>query len=168
MAFHRILGLIISLFVVGCSNYDITVNDTLIYGPSRLLSVQAVSDEALAACLRQHIEDANLTRVEQVTAVNCSNAGIGSLDGLAQFNAIDTLKLSGNALRNLVELERLTALTRLWLDDNQVIDAVPLAQLKQLTELDLSGNTKLQCPDKGLFAKDITLRLPSHCAGSTP
>lgn len=152
-----------SWLLVGCGQYDIKVNDTLVYTPAKLLRVQGITDPALAMCLEQAIADHLITAIAELKELNCSNAGIETLDGLALFHGLEQLKLSSNRIRNLVELEKLTLLVNLWLDDNTVIDIVPLADLPRLAQLDVSDNPSLQCPHRGLFAPSITVLIPKHC-----
>ena len=85
------------------------------------------------------------------------------LAGLGQFTGIRQLKLSDNAIRNLVELSRLTLVEALYLENNQVIDPVPLFDLPALQTLDLSGNESLQCPASSALLKVEALTLPGHC-----
>lgn len=151
------------LLLVGCENYDFTVNDRLIYGPSKLFFDFSVADPALDSCLRQGIADGNVDNPRQLRSLNCSDAGISDLTGLAQFPALEQLKFSNNEIRNLVELTQLPQLERIWLDNNRIVDPVPLSQLPLLALIDLSGNPTLQCPKAGVLADVADLKLPKHC-----
>ena len=156
-----VVGLLVLL--TGCENYDITVNERLIYGPGRIFTDFETDDAALEACLHQAIADGHINHPRQLMALNCSDAGISDLSGLAQFPSLTQIKLSNNKIRNLVELGQLRQLERVWLDHNAVVDPVPLAQLRSLSVLDLSGNAALQCPQSGLLDAIATLTLPKHC-----
>ena len=166
---HRFLntfpiGLLASyLLLAGCGQYDIKVNDKLVYTPAKLLQVQGITDPALAICIEQAIADNLITSVTQLKALNCSNAGIKTLDGLAAFHSLEQLKLSNNQIRNLLELEKLTLLVNLWLDDNVIVDIVPLAGLARLAQLDVSNNPALQCPTRELFSPSVAVTLADHC-----
>lgn len=149
--------------LTACNSVDVTLNDALIYEPPRLLRDFAISDPGLKSCIQQQIEDRKITSAGDLTDLNCSSAGITSLDGLATFPGLQRLKLSDNRILNLVELGRLTGLAGLWLDGNRIVDPVPLTALNALTELDLSGNPNLQCPDAGAFPGIKHLTLPEHC-----
>lgn len=163
---HRSSALILSLslfLLCACQGYDFTVNDRVVYSPQPLFANFDVPDPALRACLEQAIADASATAAVQLNDLNCSHAGIGSLEGLSIFTGLSRLRLSSNTIRNLVELDRLIALRELYLDGNRVIDPVPLYQLSALQVVDLSGNPGLQCPRSGSFAGVETVILPEHC-----
>jgi len=160
----RIAGTVVATaLLAACTSVDITLNDALIYEPPRLFRDFAVSDPHLKSCIQQQIEDRRITAAEGLTDLNCSSAGITSIDGLATFTGLQRLKLSDNRILNLVELGQLTGLVGLWLDGNRIVDPVPLAALDNLAELDLSDNSNLQCPGAGAFPDIEHLTLPEHC-----
>ena len=146
-----------------CENYDYTVNERVVYTTRPLLVDFEVADAALRDCLEQTIADRGISTVSQLTELNCSNAGIADLAGLGQFRGLLYLRLSANAVRNLVELESLQALQELYLDDNRVVDPVPLYRLSELRFVDLSKNPDLQCPEKPGLLRAETVVLPRHC-----
>jgi hypothetical protein len=152
--------------LAACGNYDFTVNEKVVYTPRPLFADFEVPDDALRACLEQAIKDDRVTAASELSALNCSHAGIASLEGLGVFTGISRLKLSSNRIRNLTELARLTVLEELFLDDNQVVDPVPLYELPALYRLDLSGNPDLQCPASGALLRVEHLELPAHCRES--
>ena len=158
---YRICAL--CLFLAACQNYDVTLNDRQVYGPTRLFTDFEVTDEALQRCIEQRIADENISDPLKLTALNCSNAGIASLNGLGQFAGLTQLKFSDNRIRNLVELGQLSAIESLWLYNNVVVDPVPLAQLRKLQKLDLTNNPTLQCPKAGLLDYIASLTVPEHC-----
>lgn len=149
--------------MAGCGNYDFKVNEKVVYTPQPLFSDFAISDPALRACVEQAIIDQKVVEANQLLILNCSNAGISALDGLEIFTGLRQLKLSANAIRNLMALATMSSLESLYLDDNEVVDPVPLYELLSLRNLDLSGNAQLQCPaGNALFqVEDVTL--PEHC-----
>jgi len=151
------------ILLAGCGNYDITVNDHVIYGAPTIFLDFDLPDEALQTCVSQQIIDLRLTSPEALADLNCSNAGIESLEGLELFGNIERLKLSSNTIRNLMALSQLTDLQELWLDDNVIIDPVPLGSLVHLRLLNLADNANLQCPKNGLLDYVGTLTLPAHC-----
>ena len=152
-----------ALLLTGCGNYDITVNDKVIYGAPTIFLDFNLADAALQTCVSQQIIDLRLTSPEGLTDLNCSNAGIESLEGIELFGNIERLKLSSNRIRNLMALSKLTGLQELWLDDNVIIDPVPLGSLVHLRALNLAKNGSLQCPKNGLLEYVGTLTLPAHC-----
>ncbi len=163
---HRLVSLFIIpvCFLLGaCQGYDVKVNEKVVYAPTPLFRDYTVPDPGLHGCLEQAINDDVITRAQQLTTLDCSFAGIESLEGLAVFDGLTVLRLSANSVRNLVELTTITTLEALYLDDNQIVDPVPLGQLPALRHLDLSGNPKLQCPRPGTLAQVTTVILPKHC-----
>jgi Leucine-rich repeat (LRR) protein len=82
---------------------------------------------------------------------------------LEQFNGIRSLKLSGNAIRNLLVLERLTELEQLWLDNNNIVDPIPVLRMPSLRRLDLADNPRLQCPALAQIPLNMQVTLPVHC-----
>jgi len=153
------------LFVLlaGCGNYDITVNDHVIYGAPTIFLDFELPDDGLQTCVSQQIIDLRITSPEALTNLNCSNAGIESLEGIELFGSIERLKLSSNRIRNLMALSKLSGLQELWLEDNAIIDPVPLGSLVHLRTLNLANNGSLQCPRNGLLDYVGTLTLPAHC-----
>ena len=151
------------LFLCACQDYDFKVNEKIVYAPIPLFRDFSTPDPGLTSCLEQAINDGAITAAQQLTSIDCSFAGIESVEGLATFNALIALRLSSNQVRNLVEINKLAALEVLYLDDNQVIDPVPLYALRALRYLDLSGNQALQCPKEGNLEQLETLVLPKHC-----
>ena len=163
------LGLTATALMTGCTSwreYDITVNEVTIYAPATPLRVDGIDDPALRDCLQQTAVDTEAHVVADLINLNCSAAGITSLAGLAQFEQIRTLKLSGNTIRNLLELTRLENLEQLWLDDNDIVDPVPVLRMRSLRALDLDGNPQLQCPSADKIALNLQLTLPDHCTGT--
>jgi Leucine-rich repeat (LRR) protein len=154
---------VLCFLLTACQNYDVTLNDRQVYGPTRLFTNFEVSDEALQRCIEQRIADENISALLQLKTLNCSNAGITSLSGLGQFAGLTQLKFSDNRIRNLVELGQLMGIESLWLDNNDIVDPVPLARLSKLSQLDLAGNAKLQCPKAGLLDTVAILTVPEHC-----
>jgi len=146
-----------------CQDMDFKVNDTVVYSPVLFHDFQ-VPDAALDNCLRQTIKDSSITRAEQLTILDCSHAGIESLEGLSTFSNLIALRLSSNEVRNLMELGRISTLETLRLDENRIVDPVPLYRLTALSQLDLSGNPALQCPRPGSLDHVATVILPEHCS----
>lgn len=164
----RLLPVLFSaLLVVACGTYDVTINEAVVYRPKGQFSDFQIADAALSDCVTQSIVDGDIREATQLEQLNCSDAGIESLQGLATFTGLTHLKLSGNRIRNLMELSGLTRLQELYLDGNVVIDPVPLYPLPALRVLDLSNNDGLQCPEDARFDHLQQLSLPSRCAADT-
>ena len=159
---HYLL-LLLCLLLGACQGYDIRVNERIVYTPDPLFSAFEVSDSALADCISETIAHESVTAAARLLSLNCSHAGIASLEGLAVFSGLEVLRLSSNSVRNLVELGGLSGLRELYLDDNAVVDPVPLYQLPNLRYLDLSKNPDLQCPADAGLEGVTTVILPDHC-----
>ncbi len=149
--------------LAGCTNYDFTVNDTMVYSPKALFSDFDTPDPGLKNCLEQAIIDAKIDEADALKRLNCSHGSIETLQGLETFTGLIQLKLSANKIRNLAPLVGLINLQELYLDDNVVVDPVPLYPLYTLRTLDLDGNAVLQCPQASAFAHLRSLTLPDHC-----
>jgi hypothetical protein len=149
--------------LAGCTNYDFTVNDTLVYSPKTLFSDFDTPDPGLNNCLEQAIIDAEIDEADALKRLNCSHGGIETLQGLEVFTGLIQLKLSANKIRNLAPLVGLIHLQELYLDDNVVVDPVPLYPLYTMRTLDLAGNAVLQCPQAAEFSHLRSLTLPDHC-----
>jgi Leucine-rich repeat (LRR) protein len=149
--------------LASCQGYDFTINDKVVYSPPSLFTDFTIPDEALRTCIEQAVVDGNVTAVEQLTTLNCSHAGIQSVEGLSVFMGLVSLKLADNSIRNLVEIGQLGKLQTLYLENNDVIDPVPLYSLHKLATLDLTGNKNLQCPRAGTLQQLANLSLPGHC-----
>lgn len=160
---QRCVTWIALLLLAACQSYDFTLNDKIVYTPKPLFDDYDIVDPALASCVQQAIADARVSSASQLSALNCSNAGIVQLDGLALFTGLRQLKLSANAITDISELAQLSAVTDLYLDQNQITDALPLAQLPSLQQLDLSANPGLRCPDRNALLRVAQLTLPDRC-----
>ena len=165
MPYRRLtcLFLLSTLTLAACENVDYTFNERVVFTTGELFSDFEVADAALRDCITQTIADNGIRAAGQLTDLNCSNAGIAHLDGLARFSGLLRLRLSSNAVRNLVELQALASLQELYLDNNRIVDPVPLYALPGLRFLDLSGNPELQCPGSGGLQRVETVFLPRHC-----
>jgi Leucine-rich repeat (LRR) protein len=155
--------LLLCLLLSACGEYDVKINETVVYTPRPLFSDYDIPDTALGDCVRQHIEDGKITAAPQLQVLNCSHAGIETVDGLAPFGNLQRLKLSGNRIRNISALGVLDSLVELYLDDNRLLDSGILYGFERLRTLDLSGNPQLICPPRERLATVIELTLPDHC-----
>lgn len=149
--------------LAGCESFDVNVNDRVVHTPQPLFSDFETPDEGLSQCLGRAISHGGVSAASQLTDLNCSNAGIESLEGLASFRDLLKLRLSANEVVNVSAISSLQSLQELYLDGNAVADPAPLFQLKALRFLDLSGNPDLQCPEAGALAHIQRVELPRHC-----
>ncbi|UTF61061.1 leucine-rich repeat domain-containing protein [Gilvimarinus sp. DA14] len=152
----------------GCSQYDISVNDNVVYTPKPLLKESSISDENLKTCIEQAIQDRKVTAVSQLTRLQCSHAGVTNLAGLERYFAIAELDLADNQITDISTLGRLGKLTLLHLENNHISDAAPLLSLIKLTDVNLEGNSDVQCRDLQQVKQAVTenngsILLPEHC-----
>lgn len=133
--------LFICLLLSACSSYEFYLNEQAIYTPPKLFTDYHIPDASLEACIKQTIHEKKITQAKGLQMLNCSSAGITSLEGLQIFKALERLNLANNSLRSVKGL----------------------AQLPQLKELKLDKNPELNCADKDLIATAVTLTLPAHC-----
>lgn len=149
-----------------CAGYDVSLNDRLIYTPKELFTDFALSDAAMHDCVRQTLEYQKATSAAQLTTLNCSGAGISSLDGLDTFSAITHLKLSVNKVTNIDELASLTRLQVLHLDENQISDISVLSTLPELHTLSVKKNPAIECAALISLKKlrpALQISFPGHC-----
>jgi Leucine-rich repeat (LRR) protein len=152
--------------LTGCDRYRVTVNDLAVYEPAPLFSDFNIDDRALFICVQQTIEDKGITSAEQLTVLNCSHAGITSLQGLATFSHLEELNLAGNKLTDIQVLQDTARLKKLDLHDNQLVSAERLLSLSNLEQVDLRDNKALACGEARALAKLVAnTRLPAHCGG---
>ncbi len=131
-------------FLLGCSGYQLTVNERVVYTPEELFADYQIEDEALAACVEQVIADNKITSAVSLEELNCSRAGITSLQGLESFAGLIRLKLTNNA----------------------IVSVQPLLEMQRLSVLQLEGNAELNCEELGLLQRRLSLTVgaPRHCA----
>lgn len=151
--------------LTGCDRYRVTVNDLAVYEPPSLFSDFSIDDRALFTCVQQTIEDKGITQAEQLTVLNCSHAGIASLQGLARFTQLEELNLAGNKLSDIHVLQDTARLKRLDLSDNRLSSIGALLSLPSLDQVDLQGNPSLACNEARALAKLVAkTRQPAHCS----
>lgn len=100
-----------------CGNYNLLVNDNLLYEPPKLYLNFSVADENFMTCLVQHIEDLEITSRQELLQVNCSYAGITDLTGIRHFSRIESLSLKGNPLQSIETIFELANLRSLDLSE---------------------------------------------------
>ncbi|MBR9912808.1 MAG: leucine-rich repeat domain-containing protein [Gammaproteobacteria bacterium] len=153
------------LSLAGCSRYQMTVNETVVYSPPSLFTDFQVEDRKLKDCLDQTIEDNRHTASNQVTRLSCTHAGITSLAGLEQFQHLTELNLGNNQLTSIEPLKFHFRLKILLLNDNRLVSAAELLQLPNLTLVDLDSNPGLACADVLQLKQSFNgqLRVPQQC-----
>ncbi|ACE85787.1 leucine-rich repeat domain-containing protein [Cellvibrio japonicus] len=162
------LLLVLVLGITGCQKYSVSLNDKVIYTPPGLFKDYQITDELLAGCVEQTISDKQITQIEQLTQLNCSNAGIRSLAGLEKFYALSELNLAYNQLTDVTTLGKLARLQRLVLTGNPIEDATALLPLVNLQELNLAEVSRLRCASldqlkRNLAEQKAKVIWPGHC-----
>jgi Leucine-rich repeat (LRR) protein len=164
ICFSVFCGLLIS----GCKNYSVSVNDNLVYIPPSIFKDYSIADQRLFDCVQQTIFDKNITRAEDLTTLNCSNAGIRSLQGLEKFFALVDVNLAENQIADITTIGALARLENLKLNDNQIVNPSPLLQLLHIKQLELQGNPTLDCRElkqvvTNLIKTGAKITVPQHC-----
>ena len=162
-AFITLAFLLAPVGLTGCSGYDVKVNDRVVYTPAGPFSNFQMEDENLQGCVQQHIKDNNITAADQLQRLNCSHAGIRSVQGLAIFRGLVYLRLSHNLIADVTPLAQLGSLEELQLDHNPIENAAPLAVLVNLRSLDLSSNPGLACDSTSTLVSVPEYQAPDHC-----
>jgi Leucine-rich repeat (LRR) protein len=137
------LGLIILL--PSCKNYSFSVNDKTVYTPAGIFKNYQIADAALADCVAQTIIDLHITRAEDLTRLNCTQAGIKALNGLDKFFALTELNLSENQIQDISSLNKLGRLEVLFIQKNKINQTEPLLNLLHLRQVNLSDNPIRDC-----------------------
>jgi hypothetical protein len=164
-----LLGLTLLLSISACQKYQVSLNDKVLYTPPGVFKDYQIADPQLADCVKQTIYDLHASKVEQITQLNCSNAGIKSLVGLGKFYALTAVNLADNQLTSIDEIGKLGRLQTLILNNNPIKDMTPLLQLLHLQDLQLEKITTMDCtPAAQLLANlkplGAKVLLPEHCA----
>lgn len=163
-----ISGLMIITVITACQKYRVSVNDKVVYTPDGVFKDYQISDQYLADCVEQTIYDLHATRIEDITQLNCSNAGITSLAGLGKFYELKALNLADNKLTDISEIRKLGRLKTLILSNNQISDASPLLNLLHLQDVHLEKNPQMSCAPMVQLGNNLkplgaSILLPEQC-----
>ncbi len=168
----RLAGTIAALTITlaGCVGYEYKLNERTMFEGPHLFTDYAIADEALRACVAQAITDQRITRAEALEDLNCTHAGIASLDGLQAFSGLRRLGLDDNAITDLAPLSALRALELLRVRSNHLRTLDPQLCQGAAKKIALEHNDALDCAAiERLRACGATiLDLPAHCAVSNP
>tara|TARA_R110002110_G_scaffold344421_1_gene554416 strand:+ start:7710 stop:8204 length:495 start_codon:yes stop_codon:yes gene_type:complete len=163
MIYRLLMGLAAIIALGACQQYDVSVNERVVYSPRPLLTDFRIVDPGLRDCVTRTINDNRVSSVGQLQELECSGANVRSLEGLGHFSSLSRIDLAGNAIADIGELRVLLELRTLVLDDNRIEDASPLYRLPELAILSLKGNGGLRCPGPGQLQSLERLTLPRHC-----
>lgn len=162
------LTLMCSAGLISCKNYSVSVNDKTVYTPAPLFKNYQLADAKLKDCVEQTITDLHITKAEELTRLNCSNAGISSLTGLDKFFALTELNLANNLISDIDTLGNLGRLEVLVLTNNHIKNPAPLLNLLHLQTLELGNNPAIACKDLYQLTRNLShqkplLNLPEQC-----
>jgi Leucine-rich repeat (LRR) protein len=156
--------IIAAILLTACADYDVKINNNVIYTPPKLLTKMRVADRALNDCMQQTVKDMKITAIEQLTNLACTNAGIETLAGLERFYKLEILIMNDNSIADISLLNELSALKTLALANNKITNVSRLSDLSYLQTVNLAGNTKLDCDTTKVLANIVDdLSLPEHC-----
>ena len=158
----------LQIFVVigllsACGSYDFTLNDKLVKRSQQLFTNYQIDDKRLRRCIKQTIVDNNISQASELEDLNCSHAGIISINGLEGFSHLRRVKLSHNKISNIDNIKTLHKLEVLHISHNHILDYLPAFSLIQLQELDISNNPNLKCLRKLQLKNIKKVILPKHC-----
>lgn len=125
-----------------CDRYVVTLNENEIHTPPPAFIEQVLSDPGLKKCVGKSFTRQGISRPDQLTALDCHNNSIQSLEGMDIFSQLTAIDLAGNQLQDLQ----------------------PLLTLKQLKRVNLSDNPALDCEQVRYLAEQRVMVVhPQHC-----
>ena len=156
---------LLALVLSGCSKYQLTLNEAVVYTPAPLFTDFKTADPRLKTCLDQAIKDHKATSPADVTRLVCSHAGLTSVVGLEAFTSITELNLANNQITDIAPIAQLSKLKALSLSDNKLRQVPEILLLEHLNYLDLTNNTQLACGDINQLRPRFNgeLKLPTQC-----
>ena len=167
-SFAKVLLLCTATALLSHCNYAVNLNNKTVYTPPSIFKNYQIADQSLHNCVEQTLFDKHITRAEDLTVLNCSNAGIKSLAGVDTFFALKELNLAENQISDISAIGKLGQLTKLILRKNALTETEPLLHLLHLTDLDVSENPISQCKNLAQLknnydGKKLNLTLPTSC-----
>jgi Leucine-rich repeat (LRR) protein len=164
----KLSTIITVILLTACADYDIKINDNVVYTPPKLLTKMRVADGALNDCMLQTVKDKKITAVVQLTKLSCTNAGIETLAGLERFYKLEVLIMNDNSIVDISLLNELSALKTVAFANNKITDVSRLSDLSYLKKVNLAGNTKLDCDTTKVLVDVVEdLSLPEHCTSQS-
>ncbi len=124
-----VLPLVASLFILsGCPREPVEES-----GPE-------LEDPALIDCIQEQIGSTDEDDLAGAEHLDCTDAGVESIEGLQMMTGLKTLSLFENKVWDLRPLAELTGLEELQLGSNNIGEIYPLASLTNLERLGLGSN----------------------------
>lgn len=165
--FRGLTGVLAGLVIAGCTGYEYTLNERVMFEGPRLFTDYTIPDDALQQCVAQAISDQRITRAEELEDLNCTHAGISNLEGLQIFSGLRRLGLDDNAITDLTPLHDLRSLELLQLRGNRIRTLDSRFCQGAAKQIALERNETLECASiDRLRACGVTIiDAPAHCSG---
>ncbi len=142
ISIRHLLPVMLAALGVACDRYVVTLNENEIHTPPPAFIAQALHDPGLIKCVEKNFSRQDITQPEQLTALDCHDANILSLDGMEVFTRLTAVDLSSNPIQ----------------------DPRPLFALEQLKRVNLLNNPKLDCEHVRMLAEQgVMVVHPQHC-----
>lgn len=154
------------LALASCADYDVKVNEQVVYSPPKLFMDFNLADKALQNCVQQTIEDQAITKPEQLTRLACTNGNVRRIEGIERFTGLAQLNLNNNALQDINALADLPALQTLLLGSNEIKSVTPLQHSSALMQLNIEDNAELNCETVIELMNQLPAlqaKIPKHC-----
>ena len=101
---------LMTMLVLGCSNYDVSVNERTVYTTEPLFADFDIADPALNQCVSEAVERKKVTSASRLVELNCNARGIENLAGIGVFTGLEQLQLADNAISDISPLVPLSSL----------------------------------------------------------
>jgi putative cell wall-binding protein len=125
--------IIVFFAVLGISNLDVQAEEPVIKHPNLEEAIKFQLDIDSKVTISKE-------KLQNLSSLDASWWGVGSLEGIEQANNLKALYLDGNGLQDVSALYNLTQLQHLILTDNQISDLSFLTNYKNLHVLDVASN----------------------------
>ncbi len=166
----RLLPVLLVLVLASCADYDVKVNEKVVYSPPKLFSDFSFADKSLQTCVQQTIEDRGITKSAQLTQLACTNGNIRRLAGIELFTQLTQLNLNNNALQDISVLADLPALQTLLLASNDIKTVAALRESTALLKLNVENNADLNCETVIELMNQLPAlqaKMPKQCVAGT-
>ena len=153
------------LLISACSQYQVVLNNNVLYTPTSQPPPSLLSDPNLQGCLNQQFATAGSDDPENIRLLACPSSGVQSLDGLRELPNLEQLELSDNQISDLSPLLTLKNLRVLSIRNNRVTSINALMSLPILRFVALQGNNNIACRQLDNLGEKIgnSLNRPVSC-----
>ncbi|WP_052692224.1 hypothetical protein [Teredinibacter purpureus] len=155
-----------ALLLAGCSQYQLNINNRIVYDPLEFRQSIRFADTALEVCVKHVLTEMNITSASQLRRLQCGPGHIQSLEGLEIFIHLEQFAAAENNISNITALKKIAGLTHLNLSGNNIIDASSLSAHAKLRLVNIEGNVNLKCETLSQLNQQAELELnaPEHCS----